>query len=192
MRLPFLNSAGPVRESYHLLPAYPELDYIGLKWSAAQPDLVTVWIAVRDLAHSVRVGLPLRGIESSVGYLCDERIEVIDEERVHGVASVVGLLHLHDVQVPVLRKLPYGLCVVWKECGRPAQQLLVSFQCRRVVSNGDSSKQVQLRGLNHACCPFQALVERMRGGVTAVGAPCTHCGQRQARVPLPFHRTRFN
>ena len=39
-----------------------------------------------------------------VGYLRDERIEVIDEERVHGVAGVFR--PLHNVHVPMLRELP--------------------------------------------------------------------------------------
>lgn len=55
-----------------------------LQWSATKPDLVSVGIAVRDLAHSVRVGFPLQGVESTIGYLRDERIEVIDEESVPG------------------------------------------------------------------------------------------------------------
>src|SRR5437764_9360035 len=87
-----------------------------LQWSATEPDLVSVGIAVRGLAHAVRVGFPLHGVESPIGYLRDERIEVVDEERVHGVAGVFRLLH--NVHVPMLRKLPHGLCLVWKECRR--------------------------------------------------------------------------
>ena len=89
------------------------------QWSAAESDLVSVGIAVRGLAHAVRVGFPLRRVESPIGYLRDECIEVVDENRVHGVASV--LRPLHNVHISMLRKLPHGLCVVWKECGREAQ-----------------------------------------------------------------------
>jgi hypothetical protein len=64
-----------------------------LEWSAAESDLVSVEIAVRGLAHAVRVGFPLHGVESPLGYPRDERVEIIDEERVHGVAGVFRLLH---------------------------------------------------------------------------------------------------
>src|SRR5919199_4078913 len=104
-----------------------------LQRSAAEPDLVSVEIAVRDLAHAVRVGFPLHGVESPIGYLRDERIEVSDEERVHGVAGM--LRPLHNIHVPMLRKLPHGLCVGWKECGRGAQQPFVPLQRRRVVGD---------------------------------------------------------
>src|SRR5205085_8580725 len=79
-----------------------------LQWSAAESDLVSVGIAVRDLAHAVGVGFPFHRVKSPIGYLRDERIEVIDEERVHGVAGV--LRPLHNVQEPMLCKLPHGLC----------------------------------------------------------------------------------
>jgi hypothetical protein len=84
-----------------------------LEWSAAEPDLVSVGIAVRDLAHTVRIGFPLRGVESPTSDLRDESIEVIDEERVHRVTGVFQLLH--NVHVPMLCKLPNSLFVVWEE-----------------------------------------------------------------------------
>src|SRR5579859_2355131 len=34
-----------------------------------------------------------KGVESPIGYLRNERIEVIDEDRVHGVAGVLRPLH---------------------------------------------------------------------------------------------------
>jgi hypothetical protein len=71
-------------------PPWPEAF---LQRSAAEPDLVSVEIVVRGLAHAVRVGFPLHGVESPFGYLRDERIEVIDEERMHGVAGVLWPLH---------------------------------------------------------------------------------------------------
>src|SRR6059058_5741842 len=85
----------PVRSSAagKLSPPAAALVRSWLQWSAAEPDLVSVGIAVRGLAHAVRVGVPLHGVESPIGYLRDERIEVIDEERVHGVAGVLRLLH---------------------------------------------------------------------------------------------------
>src|SRR5882762_4200106 len=83
------------------------------QWSAAESDLVSVGIAVRDLAHAVGVGFPLRRLESPIGYLRDERIEVIDETQVHGMASV--LRPQHNVHVPMRSQLPHGLSVVRKE-----------------------------------------------------------------------------
>src|SRR6516162_8871894 len=91
--------------------------------TAAETDLVSVGIAVRDLAHAVRIGFTLRGVEPPISNLRDERIEAIDEERVRGVAGV--FLLLHNVQVPMLSKLPHCLCVVWKECRWEAQQSFV-------------------------------------------------------------------
>ncbi len=49
---------------------------------------MAVGIAVRDLAHAVRIGV-LRGLESPR----DKRVEVGDEERVRGVAGMLRLLH---------------------------------------------------------------------------------------------------
>src|SRR6266849_5754880 len=83
------------------------------QWSAAESDLVSVGITVRDLAHAVGVGFPLRRVESPISYLRDERIEVIDEAQVYSVASV--LRSQHNVHVPMLRKLPHGLSVIRKE-----------------------------------------------------------------------------
>ena len=84
-----------------------------LPWSAAECDLVSVGIAVRDLARAVGVGFPLRRVESPIGYLRHERIEIIDEAQVHGVASV--LRPQHNVHVPMRSQLPHGLYVVRKE-----------------------------------------------------------------------------
>jgi hypothetical protein len=61
----------------------------GLQRSAAEPDFVSVEIAVCDLAHAIRVGFPLHRIDSPVIYLRDERSEVIDKESVHGVAGML-------------------------------------------------------------------------------------------------------
>jgi hypothetical protein len=42
---------------------------------------------------------------------------------VHGVSGVFRLLD--NVHVPMLRNLPDGLCVVWKEYGRGSYQSFV-------------------------------------------------------------------
>lgn len=86
-----------------------------LSWSATEPDLVSIGIAVRDLAHAVCIGFPLSGLKSAISDLRDECIEVIDEECVHRVTGVFWLLN--NVHVPMLPYLPDGLCIVWKECG---------------------------------------------------------------------------
>ncbi len=140
--------------AYYRLNSPPAAALAGsqLQRSAAEPDLVSVGIAVRDLAHTVGVGFPLHGVESPISYLCDERIEVIDEARVQGVASV--LRSEHNEHVPMLRKLPHGLCVVWEECGRGAQQPFVPRERRRVVGDWDSREQVEIRGMNHSSCSF--------------------------------------
>ena len=118
----------------------------------AQPDLVAIGIMVRDLAHAVRVGFPLDGVESPLGDLRDERVEVLDEEREPGVAGVFRLLH--NVQVSMLRQLPDGLSVVGKEAGRRAQQPFVPRECRCAVGDRDAREQVELRGLHHASCCY--------------------------------------
>ncbi len=112
-------------------------------WSdrgAAEPDLVPVGIVMRNLAHTVGVGLPLRGLDSPIGDLGNEPIEVVHEEGVHGVTGVLG--PLHDVNKPILVKLPHGLRVVRKERRRGAEQLFVSGQRRRVVVDRDPRVQV--------------------------------------------------
>jgi hypothetical protein len=59
-----------------------------LLWGPTEPDLVAVGIAVRGLAHAVRVGFLLRTVESPRGDLRDARVEVSDEERLPGVSGV--------------------------------------------------------------------------------------------------------
>ena len=90
---------------------------------AAEPNLVSVCIAVRNLTHAVRIRFPVRGCKSPISNLRDYGIEVIDEERVRGVPSVFRVLH--NVHVAVLRNLPHGLCFVRKECGWGAHQAFV-------------------------------------------------------------------
>ena len=57
------------------------------------------------LRNAVRIGFPLRGVESQTSDLRDERIEVIDEERVHGVTGVFQLLHNVHVPMPIFKLL---------------------------------------------------------------------------------------
>src|SRR5918992_2851933 len=52
-------------------------------WRAAEPDLVPVGIVIRNLAHTVGVGLPLRALHSPIGNLGNECIEVVDQDGVH-------------------------------------------------------------------------------------------------------------
>lgn len=104
------------------------------------PELVPVGIAVGGLAHAVRVGLPLRGLESPVGDLGDEGVEVVDEDGVHGVAGMLG--PLLDDQIPMFREFPHGLDVVGEERRWGAEQPFVPGQRRRVVLDRDSREQV--------------------------------------------------
>jgi hypothetical protein len=60
--------------------------------SGALPNPISFGIAVGDLSHAVWIRLPIGRLESPVGYLGDECIEVIDEDRLHGVAGVLGPL----------------------------------------------------------------------------------------------------
>ena len=57
-----------------------------------QPISVPVGIAVAHLPHPVGVGLTLSRLKPSLGDLLDKCVMVIDEDRVHGVSSVVDSL----------------------------------------------------------------------------------------------------
>jgi hypothetical protein len=113
----------------------------GCSGAATEPDLVSVGIAVRYLAHAVRVGFSLRRVDSSLGNLRDDPIEVIDEERVSGVTSVFRLLN--NVDVAMLGKFPHSLYVFWNEC-RSSQEPFVPLQRRCVVSNPDACEQIEI------------------------------------------------
>jgi hypothetical protein len=119
-----------------------------LQRSAAERDLVSIGVVVRALAHAVRVGFPLHGIASPLGCLRYKRIEIIDQEQVHSMATV--LRPVHNIHIPVLRKLPHSLCIVWKKCGWETQQPFVPHQRFCLVGDWDSRKQVKIRGVNHS------------------------------------------
>src|SRR5579871_3616719 len=133
----------------------PNATGIRSSWSAPEPDLVSVGIPVCDLADTVRIGFPLRGVESPASDLRYEPIDIIDEERVPGVPGVFRLLH--NVHVPMFCKRPNCLCVVRKECGRKSQQLFVPFDRCRVVGYRNSREQIKTVGLNHAYYTFPTL-----------------------------------
>jgi hypothetical protein len=90
------------------------------EWSAAEPDLVPVGIVIRSLAHTVRVGLPFRGLDSPVGYLSNECVEVVDEDGVYCVTGMVG--PLLDEHPPMLGKFPHGLCFAKNAGGEPSSR----------------------------------------------------------------------
>jgi hypothetical protein len=104
------------------------------RWSAAEPNLVSVMVTVRDLAHAVRIDFSIGWVESPFSDLPDERIEVSDEECVPGVTGVLRLLR--GVDIPMLGKLANRLCFVRKECWAGAQQSLVPFQRARYSVTG--------------------------------------------------------
>src|SRR5919108_1040433 len=58
----------------------------------AEPELVAVGVAVRRLADAVRIGVPLRGVQSPLGDLRYARLEVVDEDQVPGMPDVLGPL----------------------------------------------------------------------------------------------------
>ena len=111
------------------------------EWSAAEPNLVPVGIVIRSLAHTVRVGLSLRGLDPPVGYMSNEFVEVVDEDGVHSMTGMFG--SLLDEHRPVLGKFPHGLCVARDERWWRAEQPFVPGQRRRVVVDWDSSVQVK-------------------------------------------------
>src|SRR5207247_9517370 len=77
---------------------------------SAEPDLVSVGVNVSDLAHAIRVRLPLRRLQSPLSYPVHLAVEDINDACVHGVAGVFG--PLDDVARPVLGEFPHGFGVV--------------------------------------------------------------------------------
>jgi hypothetical protein len=132
------------------------MDGSGLQWSAAELDFVSFAIAVDGFAHTVPVCFPLRRVDSSAGDLLDQRIEVFDEDGVHGMTGVFWAM-LNE-QGSMLGKFPHGLGVAGNEGGRGTQQPFVPFQRRRIVGDGDTRVQVEIRAWNHAYCSLQAQV----------------------------------
>src|SRR5262249_33852987 len=55
-----------------------------------KPHLVAVGVDIGDLAYAVHVRLPLRGLQSPLGYLGHPGVEVIDDDGGHGVDGVFG------------------------------------------------------------------------------------------------------
>src|SRR5215475_4510751 len=156
-------------------------------WDSAEPDLVAVGVDVGDLAHAIRVRLPLRRLQPSPSHLGHQGVEVIDDDGVHGVAGVLG--PLDDVHRPVLGQLPHGLGVVGEERGRGAEQPLVPGQRRRIVVDGYAREQVDghaemLRGCPHPSARLHprsaspAAVPALAGlaGGVRPGPPGQNCG----------------
>lgn len=106
----------------------------------AEPDLVSVGVSVSGLARAVRVRLSLRRLQSALRYLGDQRVEVINDDGVHGVAGVFRLLD--DVHRPVFGEFPHSLGVVGEERRRGAEQPLVPGQRSRVVTDWYTCEQV--------------------------------------------------
>lgn len=109
-------------------------------WDPAEPDLVSVGINVGDLAHAIRVRLPLRRLQSPLSYLGHLAVDVINDDGVHGVAGVFW--PLNDVHRPVLGEFPHRLCVVGEERWRGAEQPLVPGQRRGIVVDRYPCEQV--------------------------------------------------
>jgi hypothetical protein len=84
--------------------------------------------------------------------LRDKRIKVVDEERVHGVAGVFR--PLHNVHVPMFRKLQHSLCVVWKEKWAGSLAAVRTISAPPHSRQPGSREQVELRGMKHSYAPF--------------------------------------
>src|SRR3954453_6347382 len=90
---------------------------------ATEAYLIALWVPVDHLGHAVVVRLALGGLDAPPGDLGDPVVEIVDEREHQGVPRPFGLLH--DVDVPVLGHLPYGLGVVRQERGLTAEETLV-------------------------------------------------------------------
>jgi catechol 2,3-dioxygenase-like lactoylglutathione lyase family enzyme len=110
--------------------------------STPEADLVAVGVPIGRFSDTVRVGLPLSGLDSSGGDLSDHPIEVTDEDRVHRMARVLRLLH--DKQEPVLGELPHRLRRVGHEAGLRTQEAFVPRQAFLVVAHRDTGEEVPL------------------------------------------------
>lgn len=75
-----------------------------------EPNRISIAVTVLDLQDAVLKGFPRSWLDSAVRNLFDKRIEVVDEEQVHSVPSVLRLLH--NVHVPMFRKFPHCLRIV--------------------------------------------------------------------------------
>src|SRR5215472_18013321 len=92
-------------------------------WDPAEPGLVSVGVDVGDLAHAIRVRLPLGGLQSPLSYPSHPAVEVVNDDGVHGVPGMFG--PLDDVHRPVLGEFPHRLGVVGEERWRGAEQPFV-------------------------------------------------------------------
>src|SRR5712691_3772580 len=83
------------------------------EWDSAEPDLVSVGIDVGGLSHAIRVRLPLCRLQSPLGYLGHQGVEVVNDDGVHGVAGMFR--PLYDVHRSVFGEFPHGLRVMGEE-----------------------------------------------------------------------------
>jgi hypothetical protein len=96
------------------------------------------------------------------------------------MAGVIGLFH--DVDVPMLRKLPHGLGLVRKERWRRTEQLLVPCSGLDEVANRDSREQVEWHFREHA--------DRIDPCLHEGAFPTTRAGM-DAPMPPAFARLRW-
>lgn len=107
---------------------------------APKPDLVPVRVSVRRLPDAVWVRPSLRDRDSTGGNFCGQRVKVIDEDGVHHMPGVLGLLH--DVQEPVVGKLPHRLRGVRQEARLRSEEALVPPQGFVEVAHRNAREQV--------------------------------------------------
>jgi hypothetical protein len=72
----------------------------GVERRAPEPQLAAVDVAIEQLAYAVGVRLALVGLETTRGDHSHVGIEIVEEDRDHGVACALGVLD--DVDRPVI------------------------------------------------------------------------------------------
>jgi hypothetical protein len=145
-----------------------------LERSASEPDLVAVGIAIQRLPHTVGIRLPLHGLDPASGDLGDESVEIVNEDRLDGVTGVLGVLL--DEERSVLGKLPHRFCVGCDEGRLGAQQSHVPGFRSLIVTDADSSEQVEwhaamLRGMGGPAASRKGSVDRTASTYGSPRAP---------------------
>jgi len=95
------------------------------------------------LADAVGVGLALGRLQAALGDLGDAGVVFADEEGVHSVYGVPGMLRPYlDEHVPVIGELPHRLGVARQERRRSTEESLLPGYRRDVVADGDAREQI--------------------------------------------------
>jgi hypothetical protein len=125
-------------------PEHEESTIWSLAGRAAEADLVPLGITVDGLAYSVGVGLALGGADATGGDLRHERIEVVHEDRMESMSGALSVFQ--DEDRATLGQIPNGLSLVREEGRLGAEQALVPWSRRRVVTDADPGVEVECHG----------------------------------------------